>query len=213
VPDGSTILYTVGDQLRRTSLPTINPITVVTTGYSQPIGFSSRYHFALYSTQVVYGTSTKRDLRVTTTDAFNPNPTALVSQPVAVLPRSYMTSDEKFVLYLTDVTPTGANLHAVTVDGAERAAFRGVVEAAATDQGSIVFTDNASDPTRYPVVADLRRIDLNAAGNAPELLAAKTVDGKSFQVDASGTYVVYVGAAIDADAGARTGGLFVQSLD
>jgi hypothetical protein len=212
LPDGSAILYTVGDQLRRTSLPDVNPITVVTTGYSNPVAFSPSFRFALYSTKVTYDASTKRDLRITATDAFNPTPTELVAQPLASLPRSSMTSDEKLVLYLTDPTPTGANLHLVTVEGKERAVLPGVIEAAAARAGRIVFTDDSSDPSRYPVLADLKFVDPNASG-APRLLEAAVVDGKSFQVDASGTHVVYVRSAIAGDAGtARMGGLFVLTL-
>jgi hypothetical protein len=212
LPDGSAILYTVGDQLRRTALPNINPITIVTTGYSNAVAFSPSFRLALYSTKVTYDTGTQRDLRITATDVFNPNPTELVAQPLATLPRSYMTSDEKLVLYLTDMMPTGANLHLVTVDGKERAVLPGAVEAAAARAGAIVFTDNPSDPNQYPVLADLKLVDPNAGG-APQLLEAKVVDGKSFQVDASGTHVVYVRSAIPGDAGTgRTGGLFVLTL-
>ena len=212
LPDGSAVLYTVGDQLRRTSLSSINPITIVTTGYSQPVGFSPSYHLALYSTKVTYTSGTQRDLRLTTTEAFNAKPTELVAQPLATLARSTLTADEKFVLYLTDVTPTGGNLHVVGVDGTERVVLPGVVEAAATRGGSIVFTNHSSDPNRYPVVADLELLDLNATVT-PELLEAKVIDGKSFQVDASGTRVVYVQSGIVGDAGPiRTSGLFVQTL-
>ncbi len=33
LPDGSAVLYTVGDQLRRSSVPDANPVPVVTTGF------------------------------------------------------------------------------------------------------------------------------------------------------------------------------------
>jgi hypothetical protein len=195
LPDGSAVLYSVSDQLRRTALATINPVAIVTTGYSQPIGFSASFHFALYSTKVVYGSGTQRDLRLATTDGFNPSPLVLVPQPTATLARSSITADEKFVLYLTDVTPTGGNLHVVTVTGTERAVFPGVVDAAATKGGTIVFTDGSSDPNQYPVVADLKSVDLEQ-GVTPRLLEAKVVDGKAFQLDAPGTHVVYIRSGI-----------------
>ncbi|HEX3595398.1 MAG TPA: hypothetical protein VHU80_09860 [Polyangiaceae bacterium] len=212
LPDGSAVLYTVNDQLRRTVLPGIHPIAIVTTGYSQPVTFSSSFHFALYSTTVTYDSGTKRDLRLSTTESFNATPLVLLAAPLATLARSSITLDEKFVLYLTDAGPTGGNLHVVTVTGTERAVIPGVVEAAATKGGTIVFTDNSSDPNQYPVVADLKSLDLAQSG-APRLLEAKVVDGKAFQVDASGTHIVYVRSGLDRDAGAARTGLFVKTLE
>jgi len=211
MPDGLAVLYTVGDQLRRSALADINPITIVTRGYSQAAAFSSGFHFALYSTTVTYTDGTKRDLWLTPTDAFNPAPIELVKDPLAALPRSCLTADEKFVLYLTDMTPTGANLHVVSVDGKERALLPGVVEAVAAKGGTIVFTDNSSDPNQYPVVADLKVLDL-AKGGSPQLLEEKIVDGKAFHVDASGTEVIYIRSGVDRDAGANRTGLFAQAL-
>jgi len=211
LPDGSAVLYTVSDQLRRTALASVNPVAIVTTGYSQPIGFSASYHFALYSTTVTYDSGTKRDLRLATTESFNASPLVLVAQPTATLVRSSITADEKFVLYLTDVAPTGGNLHIVTVTGTERAVFPGVVDAAAMKGSTIVFTDNSSDPDQYPVVSDLKSVDLEQ-GITPRLLEAKVVDGKSFQLDASGTHVVYIRSGIGRDAGAGGAGLFVDTL-
>jgi hypothetical protein len=211
VPDGSAVLYSVSDQLRRTALPDVNPIAIVTTGYSQLAAFSSGFHYALYSSKVTYDTGTKRDLRLTPTDAFNPTPIELVKDPSAGLARSCMTMDEKFVFYLTDTTPTGSNLHIASVDGTERTVLPGVVEAAAASGGTIVFTDNSSDPDQYPVVADLKMLDLSK-GTFPQLLEAKILDGKSFQVDAAGTQVVYMRSGVDRDAGANRTGLYLQSL-
>jgi hypothetical protein len=212
LPDGSAVLYTVSDQLRRATLPDINPIPIVTTGFAQRAAFSPSFDVALYSTTVTYVDGTQRDLRLTRTDAFNPTPVEIVADPVAGLARSCMTTDGKFVLYLTDVTPSGANLHVSTVDGKERMVLPGVVEVAAGQGSIIVFTDNSSDPNQYPVVADLKALDL-AKGVSPQLLEAKIVDGKAFQVDLSGIHVVYVRSGTDRDAAAADhDGMFVQTI-
>src|SRR5260221_6143634 len=59
LPNGSAILYNVSDQLRRTSLPEINPIPIVTRGFAQVAGFNPSYDHVLYSRQVTYEGGTK----------------------------------------------------------------------------------------------------------------------------------------------------------
>ena len=212
LPDGSAVLYTVGDQLRRTTLPDVNPIPVVTRGYAQPIEFSPSFDLALYSTIVTYDDGTRRDLRLVPTDAFDAAPLELVTEPVAVLPRSSMTRDGRFVLYLTDVTPSGASLHVVEIDGTERLVLPNVVEALAAYDSTIVFTDNSSDPDQYPLVADLKMIDL-ATNADPLLLEAKIVEGRRFELDATRERVVYVRSGVDRDSSdAEHDGLFFQRL-
>src|SRR6201999_3184719 len=103
-------LYTVGDQLRRSTVPYANPVPIVTTGFSEPVAFTPSYDRVLYSSTVTYDNGTQRDLRLVATDAFNPQPIELVSDPVAQLARSSITTDGKFVFYLTDVADTGGTL-------------------------------------------------------------------------------------------------------
>jgi hypothetical protein len=212
LPDGSAVLYTVGDQLRRSTLPEVNPIPIVTTGYVQPVGFSPGFDLALYSTTVTYESGTRRDLRLVTTAGFNPAPIDLVTEPVATLARSSMTQDGRFVLYLTDMTPSGASLHVVATDGTERLVLPNVVEVAAANDSMLVFADNSSDPNQYPIVADLKVIDLATAAE-PRLIEAKIVEGKSFQLDPSREKVVYVRSGVDRELSvAQRDGLFVQWL-
>ena len=211
LPDGSAALYTVGDQLRRTTLPDVNPLSIVTRGYAQPAEFSTRFDIALYSTTVTYTDGTRRDLRITRTDVFNPAPTELVSDPVAGLPRSSLTKDGQFVLYLTDMTPSGATLHVRSVDGTERVILPNVVDAVAAHDGTVVFTDGSSDPNQYPIVADLKSLNL-ASGENPTLIEAKIVEGRNFQLDATGNRVVYVRSGIDRVASIEREGLFFQAI-
>ncbi|HEX2880962.1 MAG TPA: hypothetical protein VHO25_15630 [Polyangiaceae bacterium] len=212
VPDGSAAFYTVGDQLRRTSLPSINPIPMVTNGYSQPVGFSPAYDLVLYSTAVSYEQGIQRDLRMVATDAFNAMPTELVTGLTASLTRSSISQDGQFVFYLSDVSPSGGLLHVVDRAGVERVVLPGVVEALAAADGRIVFTDNSSDPEVYPIVTDLKVIDL--AGDAqPRLIEAKILEGRTFQLDAAKERVVYVRSGIDRDVAAPDQvGLFVQRV-
>ncbi|HTQ08023.1 MAG TPA: hypothetical protein VMI54_29420 [Polyangiaceae bacterium] len=195
VPDGSAALYTVGDQLRRSTVPEANPVPIVTTGFAEPVAFTSDYGMALYSTQVTYENGTERDLHLVATDGFNPEPIDLVSDPVAAMPRSSMTDDGKFVLYLTDVTDTGGTLHVVGMDGTEVLSLPGVLDAVAARGSGIVFTDNASDPSVYPNVGDLEYVD-PAASSTPTLIEAAVMDPKNFQLDAELDQVVYVRSGV-----------------
>jgi len=212
VPDGTAAFYTVGDQLRRTPLPAVNPFPVVTRGYGQPASFSPGFDFVLYSSVIVYAQGAQRDLRLVATDAFSPTPIELVSTPVATLPRSSFARDGQFVMYLTDVTPSGGSLHVVAIDGNERLVLPGVVDVLAASESTLVFTDNSSDPELYPVLTDLKVIDL-ATDSAPRLVEAKILDGRSFQLDPSGTKVLYVRSGVDRDpAVAGRDGLFFQLI-
>jgi hypothetical protein len=211
-PDGSTVLYTVGDQLRRSAFPEINPVPIVTTGYKQPVGFSPGFDLALYSTTVSYEEGTRRDLLLVSTEGLNTDPIELVSQPVAALGRSSMTRDGQFVFYLTDVSATGATLHIVAKDGSEVMALPGVVEVVAARESTLVFTDNSSDPEVYPIVADLRTINL-AKETEPRTVEEKIIDGKNFHLNAEGTKVTYVRSGVDRDPEATDSkGLFVREI-
>jgi hypothetical protein len=212
-PDGTLVLYTVGDQLRRSAYPEMNPVPIVTTGYKQPIQFSPAFDLALYSTTVTYEDGTQRDLRLVSTDGFKEQPIVLVADPVAVLPRSSMTRDGQFVLYLSDVTSTGGSLHVVDRHGAEVLVLPNVVEAEAAGNSALVFTDNQSDPEQYPVVADLKIIDLGRE-QEPRLIEEKILDGKKFAVDRSGRSIIYTRSGVDREAGTEArDGVFVQQLE
>lgn len=211
LPDGSAALYTVGDQLRRSTLPSVNPLTIVTRGYAQVAAFSSGFDKALYSTKVTYDQGTRRDLRITRTDEFNPAPMELVPAPVAELPRSSLSKDGQFVLYLTDVTPSGATLHVRTMDGAEHMVIPNVADAVAAHDGMVVFTDGSSDPNQYPITADLKVVNL-ATAEPPVLVESKILEGRNFQLDVTGTRVIYVRSGIDRDASPEREGLFVRTL-
>lgn len=198
LPDGSSVLYTVGDQLRRTELPSVNPVAIVTTGYKQPVGFSPDFGLALYSTTVTYERGTQRDLLLTETSAFNADPLVLVSKPVATLTRSSMTRDGKYVFWLTDVTPSGGTLHVSDAQGDEVIVLPKVVDAVAGEGSMLVFTDNSSDPEQYPVVADLKVLDLKLE-DEPRIVEEKILDAKAFQVDKTGTVVSYVRSGVERD--------------
>jgi hypothetical protein len=211
LPDGSAALYTVGDQLRRTELPEVNPIPVVTRGYSQPIRFSPGFEHALYSTTVTYEEGTRRDLFLVPTDGFDETPVELVSEPLAALGRASMTADGRFVLYLTAMTARGGTLHVVDTDGNERLVLDDVFEVAAAYESTVVFTSNASDPEVYPVVADLHVIDV-AVETEPRLIEEQILEGRNFQLEATGDRVVYVRSGLDRDEAdpERNGAFYVE---
>jgi hypothetical protein len=198
LPNGKTVLYSVGDQLRRAELPSVNPVAIVTTGYKQPVGFSPDFGLALYSTTVTYEQGTQRDLLLTTTAAFNSSPLVLVDKPIATLARSHMTRDGRYIFWLTDSSPRGGSLHVVDASGAEVAELPNVLEAAAGDGSLLVFSDNPSDPDQYPVVADLKIMDL-ALEDEPRVVEEKILDGKSFQLSGDGKTVSYVRSGVDRD--------------
>jgi hypothetical protein len=203
----------VGDQLRRSAYPEMNPVPIVTTGYKQPVRFSPGFDLALYSTTVTYENGTQRDLRLVSTAGFEDQPIVLVPDPVAVLPRSSMTRDGKFVLYLSDVSSTGGSLHVVDQQGSEVLVLPNVVEAEAAGNSALVFTDNQSDPEKYPVVADLKIIDLGHE-QEPRLIEEKILDGHKFAVDVAGRNVVYTRSGVDRDTAADDhDGVFVQRLE
>jgi hypothetical protein len=197
-PDGSAVLYTVGDQLRRSTVPEANPIPIVTTGFSEPVAFTADYGAVLYSSKVTYESGTQRDLRFVTTTDFEPQPVELVAEPVASLGRSSMTEDGQFVLYLTDVGPRGGTLHAVGPDGTEARALEGVLDVVAARGSAIVFTDGGSDPEVYPVVADLKYLDLST-DDEPVLVEAQILEPKGFRLDAARSGVAYVRSGLGRD--------------
>jgi hypothetical protein len=212
LPDGSALLYNVSDQLRRTTLPDVSPIAVVTRGFAQGGEFSSNFEYVLYSTKVTYENGTRRDLFLGKTAEFNPQPVTFVPDPVATLGRSSFTRDGKYALYFTDVTPNGSTLNVRPVAGGDPISLPNVYEVAAAAGSKVVFTDNRSDPEKYPVLADMKLLNL-AKGTEPELLEAKVVDGRSFYVDATGRLVVWLRSGVERDqTNPEHKGLFFRSL-
>jgi hypothetical protein len=211
VPDGSAVFYTVGDQLRRSGVPDVDPVPVVTRGYSQPIGYDLHYDYALYSTTVTYEGGTHRDLLLVPTSEQDAAPIVLVEEPIAELSRSTFTADGQFVLYFTDRQPTGATLHVVDIEGSERLVLENVVEAVAAYGSTIVFADNSSDPETYPVVADLKMIDV-ANDTEPRVLEGKILDARRFGLAGDGEKVVFARSGIDFEPEAleRDGLFFMQ---
>lgn len=211
-PDGATVLYTVGDQLRRAEVDAVNPVPIVTTGYKQPVGFSSSFDLALYSTTVSYEQGTRQDLLLVSTEGLNTEPVQLVSAPVAALARSNMTADGSFVFYLTDMGTAGGTLHVVAKDGSEMLSLEGVVEVAAGNDSTLVFTDNMSDPNAYPITSDLKVINL-AQETTPRVVEEKVLDGKSFYLSPDRSLVTFVRSGVDLDPeAADSKGIFVREI-
>jgi hypothetical protein len=212
VSDGSAVLYTVGDQLRRSDLPNVNPVPVVTTGYRNPVGFSPSFELALYSSNVSYEVGTRQDLFMVRTFGFNSKPIELVGEPVAALARSQMTVDGQHVFYLTDMSTSGATLNVVKNDGTTMLALPNVTEVVAANASTLVFTDNASDPDQYPIVADLKVLNL-AQESEPRVVEEKILDPRSFHLDASREHVVFVRSGVDRDPQAEDSkGVFVREI-
>ncbi|MFW5739466.1 MAG: hypothetical protein ACOC1F_03780 [Myxococcota bacterium] len=197
LPDGSALLYTVGDQLRRTELPSVVPMPLIINGFREIAGFSPTYDRVLFSDAVEYEGGERRDLFLTGTDELNTNPMAVVDSPAARLARSVFTDDGQYVMYLRDVDEEGlGTLEVVPVSGAEGFAFDGVDTAQAAAASWVLFTDNRSEPGTYPETADLKRVD--AAGDgSPELIVSGIVGGDGFVLTPGGEAVLY---GIPADA-------------
>jgi len=212
VPNGTAILYNVGDQLRRTALPDINPIPIVTRGFAQLAEFSPSYDHVLYSRQVTYEGGTKRDLMLGDTSIFNPQPRELVAAATAALSRSAFTSDGQYVLYLTDLSPLGSTLNVYSVATGAVRTFANVDTVLAAGKAKIVFSDHRSDPDKYPIVADLELLDAGSDG-PPQLLESKIMDGRSFFADPATGLVTYVRSGVDRDpADPESKGVFVQTV-
>lgn len=194
LPDGSAVLYNVGDQLRKSTLPDVNPFPIVTKNYAQRVEFTPSFDRVLYSTEVNYDNGTRRDLLITSTEGFNPTPTVLVDEPVASIARSAFTKDGKYLFYLTNVTPAGTKLTIRSVEGEVTRTLPDVVDVAAAYGSTIVFSDAPSEPDKWPVLATLKTLDVSSDAE-PQVLGQKIVDGKTFQLSSDGKLVVYVRAA------------------
>lgn len=191
LPDGSALLYTVTDQLRRASLASLDPVPIVTTGFVSRVGFDPSYAHALYSTVVTYESGVRRNLFLTPTTTLNMNPKLLLAEPLAEISRSAFTSDGEWVLYLLVGANDEKTLHARSVDGDEERTFENVDTAVAARDSRVVYSTNRSGPETYPITADLRVMDPAAAGD-PVTLRTQTSDGRAFHLSADGSTVFYV---------------------
>ena len=210
VPNGSALLYTVSDQLRRTALGTILPQPVVTTGYGQRTAFSPTLEHALYSNVVSYEGGEKRNLFLAATSGLATQVDELVAGANGNVSRSAFTADGRFVLWLSDMTTNGATLNTRAVTGGPVRTFPNVDSVLASKGSQIVFSDNRSDPSVYPITTDLNRVDLGGDG-AKVQLAATITDGRAFQITPDGKAVVYVMPNAGADAAVQEG-VWTQAL-
>jgi hypothetical protein len=202
LPDGSDVLYTVGDQLRRTPLSDSVPFPVVTNKFRQAGGYSPDFSHVLYSTTISYEGGEKRDLLLTPTTSFNPAPLKLVTSVSARLSRSTFTRDGSHALYLTGSNTNGSGtLHVRDVSDGSAVQVEGVDTVSAAHGTWIVFSDNRTAPGVYPVLADLKLLDA-AAEQQPVLLHSGISDGRTFYLTPDGRAVVF----------ARPGASDVQGL-
>ena len=209
--DGNALLYTVNDQLRRTSLPAIKPTPVVTVGFSSRSAFSPNFAYALYSTVVTYDGGEHRDLFLASTSTLNTSTDKLVEGANGQVSRSAFTDDSANVLYLTDIKPDRGTLNVRAVAGGTVRTFPGVDSALAATGSKIVYSDNRSDPQTYPVTSDAKVVDL-ASGGAPFLLHAKIVDGRTLQLTPQRDKVVYTLPPGDGAQAAAQEGIWIQAI-
>jgi hypothetical protein len=208
-PEGSTVFYTVGDQLRQKS-SNGSPIPIVTVGFVHPVAWTNDLRYVVYSRSVDYEAGLRRDLFVTATDWFNPDPYALADKTVATVSRSALTNDGRYALYLTDIQPSGVGtLNVRPVAGGAGRTFTGVDTAVAANGSLIVFSDNKTEPGVWPVRADLKVFDPNKS-DPPELLRAGVLDGRTFQLSADRSKVVYARTSTPEAPGSE--GLYLHPL-
>ena len=211
VPDGSALLYTVSDQLRRTGLGAILPQPVVTTGYGQRTAFSPTMDHALYSSVVSYEGGERRNLFIAATGGLATTVDTLVDGPNGNVSRSAFTADGRFVLWLTDITTNGATLNVRAVTGGAVRTFPNVDSVLASKGSQIVFSSDRSDASVYPITTDLYRVDLGGDAAPPTRIGSSITDGRAFQITPDGNAVVYVMPNAGADAATREG-VWTQGL-
>jgi hypothetical protein len=191
LPDGSAALYTVGDQLRRTPLPEVDPVPVIPNEFRNLVGFDTTYGWVLFSKQVSYEAGTRRDLWLSPTTVMNRDPEMLVGTPTATVSRSAFTTDGSHALWNTDVDAAGSGtLHARRVIGGPERTFAGVDTSLAAGDAVVVFTDSRTPPPEHPIVADLKLVDL-ATEAEPLVLKSRIVDGRTFAITSDRTRLVY----------------------
>jgi hypothetical protein len=191
MPDGSAVLYTVSDQLRRSAVPSVSPTPVVATKYSARTAWTPSYSHSLYSTVISYESGTRRDLRLTSTEGFNPAPIELVAEPKAEISRSAFTTDGRWAIYLTDAEAGKKTLWLQSVDGGTPIEIENADTALAAHGSRLLYSTNRSDPEQYPITADLMVIDPASPGKSV-LMRSGTTDGRSFHVSRDGSTIAYV---------------------
>ena len=199
LPDGSAVLYTVGDQLRRTAFPDVAPLPVVTRDFRQRTALSEDNRWALFSTVIDYSNGQTQDLRLTSTDGFSEAPTVIVDSAAATMSRAAFSENGEWVLYMTDVTPpVGGTLHAFNVSTGVERTFENAHDVIAASGDVIVFTDNHSPVDQYPPIADLKIVDL-ASDQEPVLVDERVLDGKSHFLSEDKTTLVYTRSGVNPD--------------
>jgi hypothetical protein len=190
-PDASAVLYTVGNQLRRSALPPVDdPLPVVTTKFNRVQRWSADLSHVLYSTQTTYEGGERFDLLLTPTAAYNPAPRKLVAALDAALSRDAFSADGRFVAFLTGAGAAERTLHLHAVESGQERTVPSVGTVAAGRQGVFVFSTNLSGPGTYPATSSLRFV--NAAGTAPpQAVEAKVLNHSSFYVAPGGRAVLY----------------------
>src|SRR5690606_32254304 len=142
----------------------------------------------------------RRDLYLADTTGFNPQPLILASDPSARLPAVPITTDGGWLLYYDELRTRaeGATLNARRIGSEESLSFPNVYDAKVARDGLVVISDNRSNPDQWPVVADLKLLDLSAdAGVA--MIEERVIDGSAFFVGPHGDRVIYLRSGVDAE--------------
>jgi hypothetical protein len=188
----------------------VHPTPIVLTGFRAQVAFNATFSHVLYSSQITYENGTRRDLWLSNTTDFNPEPTVIMAEPIVTISRAAFTDDGNFALYLTDVDELGAGtLHARSIWTGDERIFPNVDTVAAASGAVIVFSDNRSPPPQHPPLADLKILDL-ATDREPQLIQGQVVDGRDFRLTADATRIAY-SLPIAGDDATRQG-LYVQRI-
>jgi hypothetical protein len=210
LPDASAVLYTVGNQLRRSVLPPNGePTPIVTNKFNRAQRWSPDYSTVLYSSQSTYEGGERFDLLLTPTATFNQSPRKLVTTVDAALSRDAFSADGKFAAYLTGVSAGAGTLHLHAVASGQERTLPGVGTVAAGREGMFVFSSDLSGPNVYPVAASISVVNAATAA-APQPIAAKALGHGNFFVTPGGRAVVYQRPADPQQADAE--GLWVAPL-
>jgi hypothetical protein len=87
-----------------------------------------------------------------------------------------------------------------------------VVEVVAANDSTLVFTDNMSDPSAYPVTADLKVINLTQE-TTPRVVEEKVLDGHSFYLSPDRKLATFVRSGVERDpALPESKGIFVREI-
>lgn len=198
LPDGSEVIYTVNDQLRRSALPDVHPKPVVTRNFRRQVGFTPDLKHVLYSTTMSYEEGVQQDLLLAPADEAVAEPNVLVAQPQARLLRSVFSADGQWLIYATAMSATGGGeLTFAPVTAPEHpTTFEGAHDALAARDSIVLFTNNRSPEGQHPVTADLQVVALGSEQD-PVQVAEGIVDVSGFFLTPDKESVVYVLANLD----------------